>query len=159
MRSHRPAVGAGTVALLSGALLEAVLPALHLAHAACLEQPRLIGSTGLHLELFAESSLCPAGSYLPGRNLAVVAELLAAASTVGLVAGIVGVLATLGFGVWVRQVARSARDRFRARLVQPRPQGQIVRPRKVVAFAPATVHTGSSLPSWVLRRGPPLSFC
>ena len=152
-------MGAGTVALLSGTLLEAVLPALHLAHTACLEQPRLIASTGLHLELFAESSLCPAGSYLPGRNLAVVAELLAAASTVGLVAGIVGLLATLGFGVWVRQVARSARDRFRARLVPPQPERQIVRPWKVVAFAPIPVRSGSNLPNRVLRRGPPLSFC
>ena len=158
-RRHRSAWSAVVLAAVGGANLVAAIASRGVSDTTCSPQVPLLASLGVHLDVLAESRLCPEHSYLPGSNYGVAVQLWVLVSTSTLLAGAVGVLMALGAGLWVRRALRKARDWLRRRLPVRGFRAPVVAVATVAAPAPQRMGVRFGLYRPLQRRGPPVSFC
>lgn len=158
-RRHRSAWSAVVLAAVGGANLVAAIASRGVSDSTCSPQVPLLASLGVHLDVLAESRLCPEHSYLPGSNYGVAVQLWVLVSTSTLVAGAVGVLMALGAGLWARRAFRKVRDWLRQRLPARGFHAPVVAIATVAAPAPQCMDVRFGLYRPLQRRGPPVSFC
>ena len=158
-RRHPSAWSAAVLPAVAGANLLASTASRGVSDTTCSPQLPLLASLGVHLDVLAESRLCPEHSYLPGSNYGVAVQLWVLVSTSTLVAGAVGVLMALGAGLWTRRAPRKARDWLRRRLPVRGFHAPVVAVATVAAPAPQRMDVRSGLYRPLQRRGPPSSFC
>ena len=85
-RRHRSAWSAVVLAAVGGANLVAAIASRGVSDSTCSPQVPLLASLGVHLDVLAESRLCPEHSYLPGSNYGVAVQLWVLVSTSTLLA-------------------------------------------------------------------------
>lgn len=160
MRSphQRSATGAAVLMLIGASHLAAGRGYLGVGDAACMPQLPLIAPLGIHLDLLAESELCPEHSYLPGVNFGRVTQSFMVLSTTAFLAGLVSLLLALGAGYYIRHLVRSARDWLRTRIGIAVPGTALPHLPQIVATGVLVSDSGRRPYQPQQRRGPPALF-
>ena len=152
-------VGGSLLLTVLGVLALLQAPGLKLTSSlpACVTELPETAWLGVRLHILAQSATCPEGMFAPGPHYAEVARISIVLSLGTLVAGLAGLAAALGLGVWSRHALRAAKRWLGHRLGLATPGtlpvwGQA--PLAVPVVVRPSPHPAAHRP----LRGPPVGF-